>query len=113
MAATVRLLAEIVIYPIAALSLFVWLVEAQIRMGREVWALLGACVFLALTAVILGVVAAACRQWAQGKGRMAFLLIVLLPWPLSELVLPAKSAALASIPGLLGLFLETLTRVPT
>jgi hypothetical protein len=64
-----------------------------------------------VSAVVLGVVASGCRQWGHGRGRTWFLLVVLLPWPLAELVLPAKAAELGSIPGLLGVFWESLTRV--
>jgi hypothetical protein len=35
--------------------------------------------------------------------------VVVLPWPLAELMLPPQTAALASIPGLLGLVWKTLT----
>jgi hypothetical protein len=112
MAATVRLLLAIAVPPVAALGVFIWLVEAQAKVGREAWALVGSCVFVAITAILLGAVSSACRQWGKGRGRSLFFLVVLLPWPVALLVLPVKTADLASIPGLLGLFWDTLTRVP-
>jgi hypothetical protein len=111
MAATTRLLLEVVTPPLVALSLFVWLVDGQGKAGPDAWSLVGSCTFSVVSAVILGVVASACRQWGHDRGRTWFLLVVLLPWPLAELVLPSKAAELASIPGLLGLFWDTLTQV--
>ena len=111
MAATTRLLLEVVVPPLLALSLFVWLVDGQGRAGPAGFSLIGSCTFGVVAAVILGVVASACRHWGQGRGRTWFLLVVLLPWPLAELLLSPKTAPFGSIPGLLGVFWESLTRV--
>ena len=107
--AMVRLLLGIVVLPTIALAAFVWLVVAGGETGREGWSLLGACAFGAVACIVLGVVASLCRQRGRAWGRTWFLVVVVLPWPLAELMLPPQTAELASIPGLLGLVWKTFT----
>jgi hypothetical protein len=108
-AATVRLLGEIAVLPMLVLTAFVWLVVARGNVGQGASVLIGCVAFAAIASGILGLVASACRSWGQGWGRGWFLLVVLLPWPVAELALPARVAELASIPGLLTMIWEALT----
>jgi hypothetical protein len=111
MAATVRLLIEVVAVPIVAIGAFVFAFVAGGRLADALGPIVGACVFGLVAAVVLGVVASGCRRWGGAQGRTWLLIVVFLPWLVAELVLGGRGAAYLSIPGLLGRVLETLTVV--
>jgi hypothetical protein len=111
MAATVRLLVEVIAVPLVAIGAFVFVFVAGGRATEAFWPIAGAIVFGLLASIVLGVVASGCRRWGGAQGRSWLLVIVLLPWLVAELVVGGRAAAYLSIPGLLGRMWETLTVV--
>jgi hypothetical protein len=111
MAATVRLLAEVIAVPVAAVGLFVLAFVAWGRLQGAVWPIVGSVVFALFASIVLGVVASGCRRWGGAQGRSWLLVVVLLPWLVAELVVGGRGASYLSIPGLLGRIWETLTSV--
>ncbi len=108
MAATVRLLGEVIVVPVAAIALFVSLIVAGGKLDGGIWPILGSVLFGLVAALLLGVVTSACRKWGGPRGRTLLVAVVLAPWVLSELLLP-RSGDLLSIPGLLGRIWQALT----
>ena len=108
MAATVRLLGEVIVVPVTAIALFVSLIVAGGKLDGGIWPILGSVLFGLVAALLLGVVTSACRRWGGPRGRTLLVAVVLAPWVLSELLLP-RGGDLLSIPGLLGRIWQTLT----
>jgi hypothetical protein len=111
MAASVRILVEVIVLPTVAIGLFVFAFVAGGRLQGAAWPLLGAIAFGFLASVVLGAVASGCRLWGGAQGRSWLLAVVLLPWLLEEQVFGGRGGAYLSIPGLLGRAWETLTAV--
>jgi hypothetical protein len=111
MAATVRLLAEVIAVPVAAVGLFVFAFVAGGRLQGATWPIVGSIAFALFASIVLGVVASGCRRWGGAQGRSWLLVVVLLPWLVAELIVGGRGAAYLSIPGLLGRIWETLTVV--
>jgi hypothetical protein len=111
MAATVRLLAEVIAVPVAAVGLFVFAFVAGGRLQGAAWPIVGSIVFAVFASIVLGAVASGCRRWGGAQGRSWLLVVVLLPWLVAELVVGGRGAEFLSIPGLLGRVWETLTAV--
>lgn len=108
MAATIRLLGEVIVVPVAGIALFVSLIVAGGRLDGAIWPILGSVLFGLVAAVLLGIVTSACRVWGGTRGRTLLLVVVLVPWILTAL-LPTRSAELLSIPGFLGRVWQALT----
>jgi hypothetical protein len=111
MAATVRLLAEVIAVPVAAIGLFVFAFVAGGRLREAVMPIAGSIAFALFASIVLGVVASGCRRWGGAQGRSWLLVVVLLPWLVAELVVGGRGASYLSIPGLLGRIWESLTAV--
>jgi len=111
MAATVRLLVEVIAVPVAAVALFVFAFVAGGRLQGAAWPIAGSVVFGLFASIVLGVVASGCRRWGGAQGRSWLLVVVVLPWLIAELVVGGRGASYLSIPGLLGRIWETLTAV--
>jgi hypothetical protein len=111
--ASVRIMIEVIVIPIVLVGLFLFLVIAGGRIEGAAWPIMGSMVFGLLTSIVLGAVAWACRHWGAPQGRTWLVVVVLLPWMLAEQLLPARTAAYVSIPGLLGRAWEALTGVAT
>jgi hypothetical protein len=111
MAATVRLLIEVLALPVAAIGLFVLAFLAGWRLEGAWPAIVGTIVFAMLASIVLGVLASGCRRWGGAHGRSWLLVVVFLPWLLAELVVGGSAASFLSIPGLLGHVWESLTAV--
>jgi len=111
--ATVRLLAEVIMAPLVFMALFVFVVLARGGLARAARPLLGSIVFGLVAALVLGLLASACRRWGGARGRTWLLGGVFGPWLFSEMALSGRIASLASIPGLLGRLWEALATVPT
>src|SRR5258706_2539953 len=88
MAATIRLLGEVIVVPITGIALFVSLIVAGGKLDGAIWPILGSVLFGLVAALLLGVVTSACRRWAGPRGRSLLVAVVLAPWVLSELLLP-------------------------
>jgi hypothetical protein len=108
-AATIRLLGEVIVVPVVGIALFVSLILAGGGLGGGVWPILGSVLFGLVAAALLGIVTSVCRRWGGPRGRTLLVVVVLVPWILSETLLPTRSAELLSIPGLLGRIWQTLT----
>jgi hypothetical protein len=111
MAATVRLVAEVIVVPIIAIGAFAFAFVAGGRLPGATRPILGAVLFGLLASLVLGGVASSCRRWGGAQGRSWLVVVVFLPWVASELVLGGRAAAYLSIPGFLGRVWETLTAV--
>jgi hypothetical protein len=109
MAATIRLLGEVIVVPVAGIALFVSLIIAGGRLDGAIWPILGSVLFGVVAAALLGIVTSACRRWGGPRGRTLLMVVVLVPWILSEALLPMRGAQLLSLPGLLGRIWQTLT----
>jgi hypothetical protein len=109
MLATIRLLAEVIVVPVAGIAIFVSLIAAGGHLDGGLWPLLGSVLFGAVAAGVLGAVTALCRRWGGARGRSLLVAVVLVPWVLADLLLPTSSAELLSIPGLLGRIWQSLT----
>jgi hypothetical protein len=109
MAATVRLLGEVIVVPVIGIALFVSLIVAGGRLDGAIWPILGSVLFGLVAAALLGIVTSACRRWGGRRGRTLLLVVVLVPWLLTGLVLPTRGAELLSIPGFLGRIWQALT----
>jgi hypothetical protein len=108
-AATVRVLVDVIVVPVAAIGAFVVVFFAGGRLRAVIGPIGGAVAFAFFASIVLGVVASGCRQWGGARGRSWLLVVVFLPWLLADLVLGPKGAAYLSIPGLLGQVWEMLT----
>lgn len=106
--ATVRLLAEVVVYPMLAVTAFVLALIAGSR--ETLWPILGAAVFAVVGAGALGALAVACRRFGQSRGRSWLAAIVFLPWIVAEVAMPRHGSEFLSIPGLLGRAWQALTQ---
>jgi hypothetical protein len=111
MAASVRILVEVIALPTVAIGVFVFAFVLGGRLQGAVWPILGAVTFGLLASVVLGAVASGCRLWGGAQGRSWLLAVVFLPWMVEELVLGGRKGGYLSIPGLLGHVWETLTAV--
>jgi len=109
MAATVRLLIEVIVFPLVAIGLFVFAIVAGGRLDGAAWPIIGSVAFGLLASIVLGVTTSACRRWGGAQGRRWLVVVVLLPWLIAEMVLPERAAELVSIPGLLGRVWQALT----
>jgi hypothetical protein len=109
MAATIRLLGEVIVVPVTGIALFVSLIVAGGRLDGGIWPILGSVLFGLVAAVLLGIVTSACRTWGGPRGRTLLMVVVLVPWLLTELLLPTRVAELLSIPGFLGRVWQVLT----
>jgi hypothetical protein len=109
LAATIRVLAEVIFVPVAGIALFVSLFVARGTLDGGIWPILGSVLFAAVAAILIGVVVVACRWWGGRRGRALLLTMVLVPFVLADLLLPARSGELLSIPGILQLIWRTLT----
>jgi hypothetical protein len=109
MLATIRLLGEVIAVPVAAIAIFVSLIVAGGSLDGAIWPILGSVLFGLLAAGVLGAVVSLCRRWGGGRGRTLLAVVVLVPWILTEALLPTRSAELLSIPGLLGRIWQALT----
>jgi hypothetical protein len=110
-AATIRVLFEVIAVPVAAVGAFVVVFVARGRLRGVIGPISGAIAFALLASIVLGVLASACRKWGRAQGRSWLLVAVFLPWLVAELLLGGKGAAYLSIPGLLGKAWEMLTAV--
>jgi hypothetical protein len=110
-AATIRILFEVIAVPVAAIGAFVLVFVAGGRIRGVLLPIAGATVFALFASIVLGVLASGCRKWGGAQGRSWLLVVVFLPWLVAELVLGGKGAAYLSIPGLLGQVWEMLTAV--
>lgn len=108
-AATVRLLGEVIVIPVACIALFVSVIIAGGKLDGALWPMVGSVLFGAVAALLLGLVTSACRRWGGPRGRTLLVAIVLVPWILTALLLPTRGAELLSIPGFLGRVWQTLT----
>jgi hypothetical protein len=109
MTATVRLLIEVIVFPLVAIGLFVLAFVAGGRLDGAAWPIIGSVAFGLVASIVLGVTTSACRRWGGAQGRRWLVVVVLLPWLIAEMVLPERAAALVSIPGLLGRVWQALT----
>ena len=105
--ATVRLLAQVLVYPMIGIELFVLLFAGR-GFGALADRMLGALAFCAIAALVLGALSSACRHWAKARGRSWLFSIVLIPWFAAELLNQPQSAFF-SIPGILGHLWGALT----
>ena len=83
--ATVRLLAQVLVYPMIGIELFVLLFAGR-GFGALADRMLGALVFSAIAALVLGALSSACRHWAKARGRSWLFSIVVIPWFAAELL---------------------------
>jgi hypothetical protein len=111
--ASVRLLAEVILAPLALMGIFVFAILARGGLVATARPLLGSLVFGLVAALLLGLVASICRTLGGARGRSWLLAIVLGPWLVAEVALSGRVAPYVSIPGLLGRLWEALAAVPT
>jgi hypothetical protein len=111
MAASIRILVEVIVLPTVAIGVFVFAFVVGGRLQGAAWPILGAITFGLLASVVLGAVASGCRRWGGAQGRSWLLAVVFLPWMVEELVSGGHKGGYLSIPGLLGRVWETLTAV--
>jgi hypothetical protein len=107
--ACVEILTEVVALPVVALAVLAFAVAARAELGRWAFALGGAVAFSALAAVLLGVVAGACRHWGGAAGRRWFVAAIAGPVLLSEAMGHGSAGQWLSIPGALAQLWEALT----
>src|SRR5258706_788738 len=100
MAASVRILVEVIVLPTVAIGLFVFAFDAGGRLQGAAWPLLGAITFGLLASVVLGAVASGCPLWGGAQGRSWLLAGVLLPWLLVVQEIGGPGGAYPSMPGL-------------
>jgi len=110
-AATVRLLVEVIVVPTFAIGAFVLVFVLGHPVAGTGWSILGAVAFGLVASMVLGVVASACRRWGGGHGRRWLMGVVLLPWVVAELLVDGRASAYLSIPGLLGRAWDALAAV--
>jgi hypothetical protein len=111
--ATVRLVGEVILAPLAVMTAFVLLIAARGGVAQTARPLAGSLVFGLIAATTLGAVASLCRSWGGARGRTWLMAVVLGPWFFAEIALSGRVAPYVSIPGLLSRLWETLAAVST
>jgi hypothetical protein len=100
--ASLRVAAETVFGPIAAIGLLAFAIAAGRHLPGTGRAVLGAAAFGAVASAGIGLLASACRRWGGARGRSWFVIVIVVPWIFAELMPPAWGSDFVSIPGLVG-----------
>jgi hypothetical protein len=102
MLASLRLAAETVLGPILVIGAFALAIAASRHLSGTWRAALGTAAFGAVASVGVGLLASACRTWGGARGRSWFVIAIVGPWLLTELMPAVWGSEYLSIPGLVG-----------
>src|SRR5262245_6845615 len=94
--ATVRLLAEVILVPLAFMAFFVFAILARGGLAGIARPLGGAMLFGSVAALVLGWVTSLCRTWGGARGRTWLAGVVFGPWLFAEMALSGRIASYVS-----------------